>query len=712
MANSHRRPYGNMNSYTPQNGYDNNSPHQYSRYSPKNNDYRGSHSSASEIQKFISNFNSQSISFKNKDHIDFSTNPNGQGTPTVAIPKLYRPNVRPFELPRWFESFEELIECAEWDENKISRSIRLVLDKNIREACIGITDYEKIKKVIITSFFPLEDIFIYKDLLKNINTNLFDNVTDYYSMIKEIVKIVDFCLGDEQKMLPREIEDTFCQGLRGKYRNLFLTLPMLLLQDTATELDAINVRERLMNGPQTHSNEDRQRTGRHPRNGKGRKFAKKWCGYCRKNTHNEEDCFIKDPSKKRSYQRKEEKKENSKTYLIKGNHDLLTLGGSLGKENTQVEVIIDTASGKSLIRRNLVKDVPKIKLKEAFTLKAISSTLEITEKCEIDLTLFVLPNEKQKLELYIIDDFEDDIILGQDLIQKFDIITHSKARKVTWEGKEISLDDIEEADKSEPLDRICEMIPLGSEVKEPDTSKEADDKKIDKNEIAKIIEGYKNSEPNLGDIPNFEYEIKTKEPLRTRVNPYPIAAKSQVSLKEKVNSLLEEGVLAKSSEPFASPAFPRIKPSGDIRIVNNFFELNKKILPELFPMPAAEIILNQLGKKRVFANLDLSQGFYQIRLTEEASKLTSFVLPFGQYRYLRLPFGLSTAPQFFQRTMDTIFGDMENVYFYADDILIATVNEAEHLKTLREVIKRVTKNRIKLNIEKCKFLQDEVTYLG
>ena len=83
----------------------------------------------------------------------------------------------------------------------------------------------------------------------------------------------------------------------------------------------------------------------------------------------------------------------------------------------------------------------------------------------------------------------------------------------------------------------------------------------------------------------------------------------------------------------------------------------------------------------------------------------------GLYKYLRLPFGVASAPAIFQRAMDTILQDISYVVYYLDDILITCANDQEHLRNMEELIKRLQYHGIHLKLSKCSFLQESVEYL-
>ena len=93
-----------------------------------------------------------------------------------------------------------------------------------------------------------------------------------------------------------------------------------------------------------------------------------------------------------------------------------------------------------------------------------------------------------------------------------------------------------------------------------------------------------------------------------------------------------------------------------------------------------EYILPELTDVKVFSKANLKDGFLQIQLDEESSMLTTFQTPWGRHRYLRMPFGISPAPEYFQRKLDRNLEGLSGVYKIADDILItgrgSTMKEA------------------------------------
>lgn len=115
---------------------------------------------------------------------------------------------------------------------------------------------------------------------------------------------------------------------------------------------------------------------------------------------------------------------------------------------------------------------------------------------------------------------------------------------------------------------------------------------------------------------------------------------------------------------------------------------------------------------KYFSTLDATQGFLQIKLDEESSKLCTFGTPFGRNRFLRLPYGLSSAPEVFQEKMSQMFGNIEGVNVYNDDIIVSGRTLKEHNERLMQVLETAKQNDLKLNKDKCKFNVKTVTYMG
>lgn len=103
------------------------------------------------------------------------------------------------------------------------------------------------------------------------------------------------------------------------------------------------------------------------------------------------------------------------------------------------------------------------------------------------------------------------------------------------------------------------------------------------------------------------------------------------------------------------------KKSGKVRICVDLKPLNKSVMRETYPIPKVDDTLAQLAGAKVFSKLDANSGFWQIPLAEESHPLTTFIAPFGRYCFNKLPFGISSASEVFQKRMQQILEGLPGV---------------------------------------------------
>lgn len=185
-------------------------------------------------------------------------------------------------------------------------------------------------------------------------------------------------------------------------------------------------------------------------------------------------------------------------------------------------------------------------------------------------------------------------------------------------------------------------------------------------------------------------------------------------LKSKLSSMLHDGIISEISHPtdWVNNLQVVEKSNGELRICLDPKPLNACIQREHFLIPTINDFTSELCDKQIFTVLDCSNGFWQMELDDKSSELTTFMTPFGRYKFNRLPFGLNCAPEIFQRIMVKIFGDIPGVLVYFDDIGIAALDEAEHDRILTMVIERARLNNIKFNPEKIQYRKSEVKFMG
>lgn len=192
----------------------------------------------------------------------------------------------------------------------------------------------------------------------------------------------------------------------------------------------------------------------------------------------------------------------------------------------------------------------------------------------------------------------------------------------------------------------------------------------------------------------------------------PIAIQNK--LKNKLKMLEKNKIIAKVDKPteWVNPLVIVNKPNGDIRICMDPKDLNNAIKREYFPMPTVDDIVSKLNGAKFFSILDASDAFYQIKLDYKSSLLCTFNTPYGRYRFLRLPYGITLASEIFQKKIKFLFENIEGTESYIDDFLVWGKTKEEHDKRLINLLTRCKEINLKLNLKKCKFGTNEIMFLG
>ena len=197
---------------------------------------------------------------------------------------------------------------------------------------------------------------------------------------------------------------------------------------------------------------------------------------------------------------------------------------------------------------------------------------------------------------------------------------------------------------------------------------------------------------------------------KARTVPYALRPK----VEKELERLERDGVIepVQFSE-WAAPIVPVMKRDGSIRICGDYkITVNRASHLNTFPLPRIDDLFASLSGGKKFTKLDLAHAYQQIPLDEESRKLVVINTQKGLFRYNRLPFGISSAPAIFQRTIEGVLQGIPHVCVYIDDILITGHDDAEHLKILDAVLSRLEAAGMRLKKGKCEYMKPSVEYLG
>ena len=157
----------------------------------------------------------------------------------------------------------------------------------------------------------------------------------------------------------------------------------------------------------------------------------------------------------------------------------------------------------------------------------------------------------------------------------------------------------------------------------------------------------------------------------------------------ELERLCKEGIIEPMSfSDWAAPIWSILKPDRkSIRICGGFkLTINQVSKLDCYPIPKVEDLLATLAGGQKFTKLDLSQAYQQVRLAEQAKQYVKVNTHKGLFRYTRLPYGVASAPDIFQRVMENVLQGLSHTVAYLDDILITGKDNVTHLKNLKEVL--------------------------
>lgn len=234
------------------------------------------------------------------------------------------------------------------------------------------------------------------------------------------------------------------------------------------------------------------------------------------------------------------------------------------------------------------------------------------------------------------------------------------------------------------------------------------------NSVEHIVKQFTDIFEVFGVLP-FTYKIQLKKDAQPVVHaPRRVPAPLRDKLRQELERMTSMGVIEKVEEPteWVNSMVCLKKANGDLRVCMDPNDLNASIQREHYQIPTQEEIISEMAGAKFFTKLDASQGFWQLKLHEDSTKYCTFNTPFGRYSFLRMPFGISSAPEVFHKTMEHIIEGIEGVRVYVDDIVLWGSTIEQHNKRLMNVLQRVKKYGLKLNKNKCQFGVKEITFLG
>nr|ABF96190.1 retrotransposon protein, putative, Ty3-gypsy subclass [Oryza sativa Japonica Group] len=221
-----------------------------------------------------------------------------------------------------------------------------------------------------------------------------------------------------------------------------------------------------------------------------------------------------------------------------------------------------------------------------------------------------------------------------------------------------------------------------------------------------------NPDKTLSDMPGVPREViehklmvrPDAKPVKQRLRRF--APDRKQAIREELDKLLKAGFIREvlHLEWLANPVMVR-KANGKWRMCVDFTDLNKACPKDHFPLPRIDQLVDSTAGCELLSFLDAYSGYHQISMAKEDEEKIAFITPFGVFCYVKMPFGLITAGNTFQRTVQGALSNQlgNNVEAYVDDIVVKIKTGDSLIDDLRETFDNLRRYRLMLNPEKCTF---------
>lgn len=206
--------------------------------------------------------------------------------------------------------------------------------------------------------------------------------------------------------------------------------------------------------------------------------------------------------------------------------------------------------------------------------------------------------------------------------------------------------------------------------------------------------------------------IPGSRPIKQRARR--LGPEKEKEVERQVNELAQQQIIEPGSGAWSAPVVLVKKKDGSWRFCVDYRKLNEVTIKDAYPLPRIDESLDALSGSKYFSTLDLTSGYWQVELDEEARDKAAFVTRNGLWRWKVLPFGLTSAPSTFERLMEKVLRGLhwKTVLIYLDDIVIFSQTIEQHLERLEEVLARLKQAGLKLKPRKCELFCSSVKYLG
>ena len=338
--------------------------------------------------------------------------------------------------------------------------------------------------------------------------------------------------------------------------------------------------------------------------------------------------------------------------------------------------LLDSGSSESIILNEFIAGWKKQKSRFTQQWLTKGGTFSTDARCAVPFFIVDFSTQKRVTWTFHVDSTSKasamgyDMIIGRDLLTKLGIDIKFSSGTLKWEDTEIPMRDFRELTDRQTAyhcyyvrDDVKATTQLTKRaIKILDSKYEAIDvSKVvaeqvgltaqQRSALFVLLDKYKNLfNGELGDWKSSPVSLELQEnakPFHARA--YPVPQIHEAAMRREVERLVSIGVLEECNDSaWGAPTFIIPKKDGRIRFISDFRKLNQFLKRKPFPIPKIQDMLLKLNGFTYASALDLNMGYYTIRLDPDAQNLCTIVLPWGKYKYKRLPMGLAGSPNIFQ----------------------------------------------------------------
>ena len=419
-------------------------------------------------------------------------------------------------------------------------------------------------------------------------------------------------------------------------------------------------------------------------------FKNSKCHFCQKIGHIEAACLVKKSRKEKTVPGQCVSHIRDKSYRrVKTVHsDALTV--TLHIKEKQFTFEVDTGSRDSFCSTAIWESLGKPELKPAYRCYYSASENRLPVKGYFSVNGQCNTSEATVIYYNVIE-LENFNVLGRKNIRRLDIDVNALLK--ACENSEINQVKTEIGTEVLELQRACKGLC---------------------NEFSEIFK------PELGCLKDLELEVAFKSdatPIFCKPRTVPFA------IVDDLNQAIEVGIKRGIWEPtqfceYGTLVVPVRKASmpgkkSKLRVCGDYsVTANQQLEIHRHPMPNPEYLMQKLSGGFCFTKIDLADAYNQIKLRPESQRKLALSTHRGVLLQKRMPFGIISAPGYFQEIMEQLTSDLEGVAVFLDDILVSGSSAKAHEDNLRALLKRLQEKGLRCKLEKCSFAQPSVEYLG